>query len=875
MAELTPMMRQHLEIKEKYKDCLVFFRLGDFYEMFFEDAMVASRELELTLTGRDCGLAERAPMCGVPHHSADTYISRLIAKGYKVAIAEQITEPAPGALVERDVVRVVTPGTVLEESMLDSSKNNYLVSLCLEEGRIGLAYTDISTGEFVVDELTGENATERMMDELARIDASELIVDEAMMMKSSEIEDFKKRVPARMDVFQTQMRELRTAEQMLCEHFQLKDLSPYGIDKMPMAACAAAALLDYLNQTQKHAMAHIARLNVQKSRSVMMLDAMTRHSLEITQTMRTRSKKGSLLGLLDKTQTSMGARMLRRWVEQPLLDVGEINRRLDAVEEFCSEVIAQSALRDLLNQVYDMERLASRVSVGSAGARDLLSLGRSLTLLPQIKTYVLKLKSPLIADMAMQIDLMRDVGELLSSAISPDAPLSVRDPGVIAQGFDDELDKLRDAALHSRDWIAQLEKDEREATGIKNLKVGYNKVFGYYIEVTRSNLSVVPMRYVRKQTLVGAERYITPELKEIEQQLTGVEDKIAKLEYALFLQVRDSVAQEVERIHRTAGAIATLDCLQSFANVAQARGYVRPAVDDSEEISVTAGRHPVVEAVQTDTNFVPNDVKLDTRENRFLIITGPNMAGKSTYMRQVALIALMAQMGSFVPAKQAHIGVVDRVFTRVGASDDLSGGQSTFMVEMSEMAHILAHATKKSLLILDEIGRGTSTFDGLSIAWAIVEYISAQSHLQARTLFATHYQELGELEGRLDGVKNYCVSARKYGDDIIFLRRVVRGATDRSFGIEVAKLAGIPLPVVERAKEVLRQLERSDITKKTKQIIEGEGAPEPVQQLGLFAQDADTLQVVSILRDLNLTAMTPMEAINTLESLQNKLQKSE
>nr|WP_122011555.1 DNA mismatch repair protein MutS [Maliibacterium massiliense] len=873
MANVTPMMQQYLLLKQQHPDCILFYRLGDFYEMFFDDAIEVSRVLELTLTGRDCGLEERAPMCGVPYHAAETYIRRLIEKGYKVAIAEQMVDPklAKG-LVDRDIIRIVTPGTVLEDAMLEGGRNNYLVSLALQEACVGLAYVDVSTGEFEVMQLSGEDWQDKLVDELVRIEPAEIIADEAMILAGQGMEDLKHKGIVKMSAYKAV--PLEQARQTLLEHFHVQGLDVFEMAHLPMGIMAAGALMNYLAVTQKNAMAHITSMHVQRRSTYMVLDATTRYNLELTQTMRGKSKRGSLLGLLDRTQTSMGARMLRRWIEQPLLDAAAINARLDAVEAFASSLILRDTLRGLLHQVYDMERLASRVSVGSANARDLLSLAQSLGVLPGIKEALSGLCTPLVATLDGQIDQMQDLCALLTSAISPDAPLSVRDPGIIADGFDKELDELRDMALHSRDWIAALEREEREKTGIKNLKIGFNKVFGYYIEVTKSYFELVPIRYIRKQTLANCERYITPELKEMEEKLLGVEDKIAKLEYDLFCQVRLHAAQNMDRIQRSAQALAQLDVLQALAAVAMERQYVKPSVDTSDAIEITDGRHPVVEAMQSQQHFVPNDTKLDHTDNRFLIITGPNMAGKSTYMRQVALIALLAHIGSFVPARAAHIGVLDRIFTRVGASDDLSSGQSTFMVEMSEVSHILHNATPKSLLILDEIGRGTSTFDGLSIAWAVVEYILSQPRLGSKTLFATHYHELSELEGRLPGLKNYCVSVKEHGDDVIFLRRIIRGGADKSFGIQVARLAGLPQEVVSRAKEILGQLEAADISQQAGAIARRAEIAPAGSQVDLFAPpDAQEASVISRLRDMDVSTITPLEALNTLNELQQQLKK--
>ncbi len=804
-ATVTPMIQQYLQLKEKYSDCLLFFRLGDFYEMFFEDALTASRELEIVLTGRNGGLDERVPMCGVPYHSVDSYINRLISKGYRVAICEQLTDPALSkGLVERDVIRVVTPGTVIEEMMLDERRNNYIVALFVRERTAGLAYADVSTGSFTIAEIHGEDLAAQIMDELARLQPSEIIANEALFLQASVIKQIQAHYYLRS--YEDRSFHFETAQKRLKEHFQVHTLAGYADKKY--AICAAGALMTYLADTQKNALSHIRSVSVLNRSSYMLLDVSTRRNLELTTPLReSAGKKNTLLYLLDDTQTAMGGRMLRSWIEEPLQSISAINRRLDAVEELTKEAMIRQSLREHLNKVYDIERLCSRIAYGSVNARDCLALRETLKILPDVVSTIQQLQSEAYRQAAAQLDIMSVTCSLLCAAIvDKDAPISVKEGGIIRDGYNPEVDRLRDITAHSTRWLEELEASEREKTKIKNLKIGYNRVFGYYIEVSKANQASVPYHYVRKQTLANAERYITDELKELETTLLGANDQLINLEYELFCQIRQQLTECIDRLQHNATWLAELDVYQSFACDALRYRYCRPKLVEESVLQLQNSRHPVVEQALKNA-FIPNSAALDPQENRLLILTGPNMAGKSTYMRQIALITLMAHIGCFVPADTATIGLTDRIFTRVGASDDLAGGQSTFMVEMSEVANIVHNATSKSLLILDEIGRGTSTFDGLSIAWSVLEHIADIHRCGARTLFATHYHELTELEGKLDGVKNYRISVKEVGDDILFLHKIVRGGADKSFGIQVARMAGLPDSIIIRAKEILDNLE--------------------------------------------------------------------
>lgn len=865
MANMTPMMRQYLETKEKYPGMILFFRLGDFYEMFFDDAKLVSKELELTLTGKSCGLPERAPMCGVPFHSADTYINRLIEKGYKVAICEQMEDPATAkGIVKRDVIRVVTPGTVIEQSMLEERRNSYLLCVCLDGRNAGIAFADVSTGEFFVYEI--DKAAARLQDELVRISPKEIIAN-------AELPDGATALPVGIqDGVNFQYAKAKSA---LLAHFKVQSLEVLGIETLKLGVRAAGALMKYLQETQKNALEHMTCIAQYHDKRYMMLDHTARRNLELTETMRSRQKQGTLLGILDYTCTAMGGRMLRSFIEQPLAVKADIDRRLDAVQALRDADMTVDLLREELTEVYDVERLLSRISYKSINAKDCLALRDSLSHVPAIHDAVKSLAPEgMLADLLDQLTPLEDVVDLLSRAINPEAPMLMSEGRYMKKGYNAELDKLRSASENGRQWIADLEAKERQLTGIKNLRIQYNKVFGYYIEVTKSNYDQVPYRYTRKQTLANCERYMTPELHEIEETVLGAQEKALRLEQALFIEIREFLSQQIPRIQRTAAGLKTLDALVSLAIAAVRHHYVRPEITEDGVLEIENGRHPVVEdGLRGDEQFVPNSTLMDGNDNRMLIITGPNMAGKSTYMRQVALITLMAHMGSFVPADSARIGLVDRIFTRVGASDDLASGQSTFMVEMNEMAHILRSATPHSLIVLDEIGRGTSTFDGLSIAWAVVEYLVDKDKIGAKTLFATHYHELSELEGHLAGVVNYRIGVKEHGEDVIFLRKIERGGADKSFGIHVAHLAGMPRPVIMRAHEILARLETNDVNKASiGQNILGDDQEKKPKQVNLF--EAPAMDLVEEIRALDVLAMTPIDALNTLFTLKEKARRA-
>ncbi len=863
-ADLTPMMRQYIDIKEAHSDCIVMYRLGDFYEMFFEDAVIASKELEIVLTGRDCGLDERAPMCGVPYHAVEIYINKLIEKGYKVAICEQMTDPRESkGLVERDVIRIITPGTVIEDSMLSERRNNYIVSIFLHENRFGFAYCDVSTGSFTVFESTQENWLNELTDELARIGPSEIVANDALFLQELLIRRLQSSYYTQC--YGNWAYELEGARARLMRHFNVASLNCYGCEDMPCAISAAGALLAYLEDTQKNSLSHIRSIRVLVRSKYMQIDANSRRNLELTMPIRADgSKKNTLLYLLDQSGTAMGGRLLRSWVDQPLQDLEEINTRLNAVEDLLNNPVEREALSKSLLSIYDIERLCSKIAYGTVSARDCESLRLSLTRIPGIIEAVGRLNAAEFMEIQKSLDPMEDICQLLTGAIMENPPLSVKDGGIIKDGYNEELDQLRDISCNGKDWIARLESDERTQTGIKNLKVGYNKVFGYYIEVTNAYQHLVPYNYQRKQTLANCERYITPELKEIESTILGAEEKIIQLEYKLFGEIRQVLLECIDRLQGDAALIAKLDVYRTFSGVADSNGYCRPKLTGNGKIEIADGRHPVVEKGMKD-GFIPNNTVMDNKHDRLLIITGPNMAGKSTYMRQVALIVLMAHIGSFVPATSATVCITDKIFTRVGASDNLASGQSTFMVEMSEMSNILNNATDSSLLIIDEIGRGTSTFDGLSIAWAVLEHIADRQKCGAKALFATHYHELTELEGKLAGIKNYRISVKEVGDDIIFLRKIVRGGADKSFGIQVAKLAGLPDEIIQRAKQILAQLEASDINH---DVILDEGADEAAisQQMTLFGPTAPN-EVMKELKEMDVNALTPMDALNKLYDL--------
>ena len=864
MAEYSPMMQQYLETKNEYKDCILFYRLGDFYEMFFDDAITASRELELTLTGRDCGQEERAPMCGVPFHAAEIYISRLIAKGYKVAICEQLEDPKQAkGIVKRDVIRVVTPGTVIESNMLDEKKNNYIMSIYKSGLFFGMSVCDISTGDFFGTQIKQTNNFAKLIDEISRYSPAEIVVNNMMFASTEETNKIRERFECYIsrledEEFENGYKDLYELYNIYAEERKIED-----IEEKVLAVISANGLLSYLKDTQKIQLEHINKINIYNVEKYMSIDLNTRRNLELTEKMRDKSKKGTLLWVLDKTSTSMGGRMLRRWINDPLIDVSEINLRLDSVQELKNSQMLKGEIVDSLKKVYDIERLIGKISYGNANGRDLISLKNSILQIPELKNILSRTNSKMLQNLYNDLDELKDVYALIKEAIVEEPPISVKEGGLIKLGYNEEIDGYKTATTDGKKWIVELEAREKEATGIKNLRVGYNKVFGYYLEVTKSYLSLVPDTYIRKQTLTNAERYITEELKELEEKTLGAQEKLIDLEYKVFQEIRNKISSQIQRIQKTANIVSILDVLASFATVALDLNYVMPIVDNSGEINIKDGRHPVIEKMLPSGSFIENDTYLNKESDRLSMITGPNMAGKSTYMRQVALITLMAQIGSFVPASYAKIGVVDKVFTRVGASDDLSMGQSTFMVEMMEVANILKEATNNSLVILDEIGRGTSTYDGLSIAWAVAEYIANKEKCGAKTLFATHYHELTELEEKLDGVKNYSIAVKEKGEDIIFLRKIVKGGTDESYGIHVAKLAGVPKDVVKSANEILKGLERKSIlinkgkTKEDKKIVSG--------QLDMY--NYKLADIAHELDKININELTPIDALNVLMRL--------
>ena len=878
IGELTPMMKQYMQTKEEYKDCILFYRLGDFYEMFFDDALTASKELEITLTGKNCGLEERAPMCGIPYHAVDSYLNRLVSKGYKVAICEQVEDPKTAkGIVKREVIRVVTPGTNLDTQGLDETKNNYIMCIVYMADRYGLSVADVTTGEYLVTELDSQT---KLMDELYKFMPSEIVCNEAFYMSGLDLDDLKNRLHMAIYSLEAWYFDDALCRETLQEHFKVASLEGIGLSDYECGMIASGALLKYLEETQKNSLSHMSRLTRYATGNYMVLDSATRRNLELVETLREKQKRGSLLWVLDKTKTAMGARTLRKYVEQPLIDKKSIVKRLDAVAELKDNAICREEIREYLNPVYDLERLVGKITYQSANPRDLIAFQSSLSMLPSVKCILKDMESDFLKEIYEELDPLEELCDLVGRAIQEEPPLAMKEGGIIKDGYNEEVDRLRKAKSEGKNWLADLETKEREKTGIKNLRIRYNKVFGYYLEVTNSFKDLVPDYYTRKQTLANAERYIIPELKELEDTILGAEDKLCALEYELYCEVRNTIAAELTRIQRTAKAVAKLDVIASLALVAERNNYVRPKINEKGVIDIRDGRHPVVEKMIPNDMFIANDTYLDDKKQRISIITGPNMAGKSTYMRQAALIVLMAQLGSFVPASSANIGLVDRIFTRVGASDDLASGQSTFMVEMNEVANILRNATSKSLLILDEIGRGTSTFDGLSIAWAVVEYISNSKLLGAKTLFATHYHELTELEGKISNVNNYCIAVKEKGDDIVFLRKIVKGGADKSYGIQVAKLAGVPDPVINRAKEIVEELVTADITGKVKDIaVQGSETKKKTQkkldevdltQFSLFDTVKDD-DVLNELKELDISHMTPMDAMNKLYQLQNKL----
>ena len=896
---LTPMMQKYVETKEEYKDCILFYRLGDFYEMFFEDAKICSQELELTLTGKSCGLEERAPMCGVPFHAVDGYLNKLVSKGHKVAICEQVEDPklAKG-LVKRAVTRVVTPGTNLDTKALDESRNNYLMCVVYTTNAYGVSYVDVTTGDYYLAEFESEN---QLLDEIGKVVPSEIICNDPFLVSGIDFADLQARLGMVVSAIDAWYFDEDKCYDTLKHHFKVGSLNGLGLDGYSIGIIAAGAALEYLEETQKISLDHITKITPYVSDRYMLLDRATRRNLELCETMREKAKRGSLFWVLDKTKTAMGARMLRNAIEQPLLSKEEIDQRLDTIEALNQNAINREEIREYLGPIYDLERLISKISYRSANPRDLIAFRQSLSMLPPIKQVLNSFEEgTLLKQYGQEMDALEDLFALIDASIMEEPPLTVREGGMIKDGYNEEVDHLRRAKTDGKQWLADLLEKEKERTDIKNLKIKYNKVFGYYLEVTNSYKDLVPDDWTRKQTLANAERYTTPRLKELEDSIMGAEDRLCNLEYSIFCDVREKIYAQIGKVQATAKIIAAVDMFASLALVAEQNNYVRPQITTDGKIDIREGRHPVVEKMIRNDMFVSNDTYLDDKKHKIAIITGPNMAGKSTYMRQTALLVLMAQIGSFVPAQSAQIGIVDRIFTRVGASDDLASGQSTFMIEMTEVANILRNATKNSLIILDEIGRGTSTFDGLSIAWAVVEYIANTKLLGAKTLFATHYHELTELEGKLESVDNYCIAVKEQGEDIVFLRKIIKGGADKSYGIQVAKLAGVPENVLKRAREIVQQLSDHDIASKAKGIeveyeipdydygIEqqskrrvrkktaSEIESEKLGQLSLFDTSNTNIKMDDIileLHDINLSDTTPIEALNILYKMQEKLKE--
>ncbi len=871
---MSPLMEQYFEIKKNYMDCILFYRIGDFYEMFYDDAITASRELEITLTGKDCGEAERAPLCGVPFHAYEGYLTRLVNKGYNVAICEQVEDPALAkGLVKREVIRVVTPGTNTNTQSIEAGKNNYLMSVIYSEGGFGLAAVDVTTGDFFTTETDKLSSAE---DEILKFSPKEIVCNPVFLMSGIDVEAAKEKYNVVIKVLPESMFDLKSCSKALTDHFNVTSVSELGLSYTGTSVIASGSIMEYLTETQKNSLIHITKLTPYETGRFMVLDNSTRRNLELLETLREKQKRGSLLWVLDKTKTAMGARYLRSCIEQPLIDKKEIEARLDAVEEWNGLLMEREEIREYLNAVYDLERLLSRISYRSANPRDLTAFRSSMEMLPHIRELLINRKSELLKEIFNDIDPLDDLCDLITRSINDDPPVSIRDGGIIKDGYNSEVDTLRLAKTDGKQWLADLEERERNRTEIKNLRIKYNHVFGYYFEVTNSYKDLVPPEWIRKQTLTNAERFTTPELKDLEVKILNSEDRLFALEYDIFTDIRETIAANVERIQRTAKAIAKIDMLTALSSVAVSSNYVRPSINKKGVINIKNGRHPVVEKLQNNDLFVANDTLLDNNSQRIAIITGPNMAGKSTYMRQTALIVLMAQIGSFVPADEADIGIVDRIFTRVGASDDLASGQSTFMVEMNEVANILKNATKNSLLILDEIGRGTSTFDGLSIAWAVVEHIANPKLLGAKTLFATHYHELTELEGKLDSVHNYCIAVKEQGEDIVFLRKIVPGGADKSYGIQVARLAGLPENVLKRAHEISEQLSENDLAERAGRVREAVmqviNNAEP-EQLSFFEDSKEDKRnkVLDELANTDLSNITPMEALTKLYDYQMRL----
>ncbi len=876
MGELTPMMQHYIDTKNEYKDCIIFYRLGDFYEMFYEDAKVVSRELEIALTAKSCGLEEKAPMCGVPYHSAEGYLTKLVKKGYKVAICEQVEDPKEAkGMVKREVVRIVTPGTNIDSNSLDETKNNYIMSIVNMDNQFGLSACDVTTGDFFVTEVDEKRS---LIDEINKFSPSELVCNEAFLLCNDEIENIKYNFNTSVSALNNHYYEEHSSTEVLKEHFKVENIGALGLKDFEVGSVSAGGLLSYLIETQKSSLKQLNNIKTYVCGNYMLLDASTRRNLELTETLRDKEKKGSLLWVLDKTRTAMGARTLRQMVEQPLVNPRDINNRLDVIEELCNDVYNREEIREYLGAVYDLERLITRVSYETANPRDLIALKNTIGTIPHIKSLIKDYKSELFVTMNKEIDELRDIYTLIDETIDEDEPpISIKDGGIIKSGYNKDVDRFRVAKTQGKQWIASLQEKEREKTGIKNLKIKNNNVFGYFIDVTNSYLDMVPDYYIRKQTLTNSERFFTTELKDMENTIINSHDKLVSLEHEIYKNVINTINNNIVRIQNSAKILAYIDVFTSLSHISEKNHYVRPNLNSKGVIEIKAGRHPVVEKMMKDSIFVDNDTYLDLKNNRVSIITGPNMAGKSTYMRQVALITLMAQIGCFVPADYANISIVDRIFTRVGASDDLASGQSTFMVEMNEVANILRNATSSSLLILDEIGRGTSTFDGLSIAWAVVEHIANPKLIGAKTLFATHYHELTELEGKINGVNNYCIAVKENGDDIVFIRKIVPGGADKSYGIQVAKLAGVPESVINRAKEIINELIENDIADIAKSITVKTKAPKApklddvdMSQMSIFDTIKDE-DIIRELREVDVNNLTPVEAMNKLNELSNKV----
>lgn len=887
MEKLSPMMEQYVQTKEQYKDCILFYRLGDFYEMFFDDAKLVSKELELTLTGKECGLAERAPMCGVPHHAVDVYLNRLVEKGYKVAIAEQMEDPklAKG-LVKREVIRIVTPGTNMSDTALDEAKNNYLMSISYTGIGYGVSAADITTGVFKATHMT---SVEKVIDEVNKLQPAEIIYQDSFIESGIDIDSLADKLSISLSLAPSHYFDVDTCVSTIKRQFNVLSMEGLGLKDYPEMILSCGAMLQYLHDTQMNTLNHINHLEIYSVDNFLILDSATRRNLELTETMRDKQKKGSLLWVLDKTKTAMGARLLREYVEQPLMDKQAIEARYDSIEALNNELITREEIREYLNSIYDLERLMTRITLNTANPRDMLAFKNSIRYLPDIKLQLRVLESKRFNEIADDLDELTDIYDMLEAAIIDEPPITIKEGGIFREGYSTELDRLKVAKSECKNWLAELENQEREATGIKNLRIKYNKVFGYYFEVTNSFKNMVPDYFIRKQTLTNAERYTTEKLDDLSNTILGAEDKLYGLEYDMYVELRNNVGSQITRVQKVARYIAEIDALASLSYVAQKYNYTRPTINEEGVIDIKLGRHPVVEKMLGDDSFVANDTYLNNFESRISIITGPNMAGKSTYMRQTALIVLMAQMGSFVPAQSANIGLCDRIFTRVGASDDLASGQSTFMIEMNEVANILRNATSDSLLILDEIGRGTSTFDGLSIAWAVVEYIADKDMLGAKTLFATHYHELTELEGKLSSVNNYCIAVNESGKDIVFLRKIIRGGADRSYGIQVARLAGVPENVLKRAEEICNKLIESDITNTVKDIdtklysqnkpknkvtdnkvMSTDSPGDEYKQFSLF-QSPMEMTITNELKTIDLNNMTPMKALLYLQELQKRI----